>query len=393
MLSLVGVQGGEVGTASLKPTQAEIIKKLALWSVAPSMPDTLPPQSFLQQPGPILDVRSPGEFEKAHIPGAVNFPLFNNDERAAVGTCYKQQGRDQAVELGLEFVGPKMASFVKQAKALASPPDLGEKSASQSQSPLRIHCWRGGMRSSSVAMLLETAGLQVSLLAGGYKAYRRWVRDTVTQPRSIWILGGMTGTGKTLALHALEELGEQVLDLEGLANHRGSSYGNVCLPPQPSTEHYENLIAQQWRAFDPSRRVWIEAESRLVGRCRVPPELFEQMEQAPILEIQRQQEERIKLLETIYGEADHQELIEATQRIGRRLGPQNTKTAVEAIRQGDAAPAITLVLNYYDKAYTYDLERRSVPRYPVDVAGLNPLETAKTLLEQVKQREATTEHR
>ncbi len=345
------------------------------------MPDIFTPQDFLQQPGPILDVRSPGEFAKAHIPGAISFPLFDDDERAAVGTCYKQQGRDEAVELGLEFVGPKMAGLVKQAKALAP--------KASTEAALRLHCWRGGMRSSSVAWLLETAGFKVSLLEGGYKAYRSWVRETVSQSRPIWILGGMTGTGKTLVLHALAELGEQVLDLEGLANHRGSSYGNVCLPAQPSTEHYENLVAQEWDSFNPNRHVWIEAESRLVGRCRVPPELFEQMEKSPVLEIQRDSAERIALLETIYGEADLQELVEATQRIGRRLGPQNTKAAVEAIREGNLAPAIALVLNYYDKAYTYDLERRDVPRFPLTVAGLSPLETAKALLEQVSQREAT----
>jgi len=343
------------------------------------MPDSLSPQAFLQQHGPVFDVRSPGEFAKAHIPGAINLPLFDDEERAAVGTCYKQQGRDEAVEMGLEFVGPKMAKLVKDAKAVAG----------ASPDTLRLHCWRGGMRSSSVAWLLETAGLKVSLLQGGYKAYRNWVRETVTGPRPIWILGGMTGTGKTLVLQALATLGEQVLDLEGLANHRGSSYGNVCLPPQPSTEHYENLVAEQWDAFDPGRRVWIEAESRLVGRCRVPPELFEQMEQSPVLEIQRQTAERIALLEQIYGEADRQELVEATQRIGRRLGPQNTKAAVDAIGEGNLAPAIALVLNYYDKAYTYDLERRSVPRYSLDVAGLSPLETAQALLKEVGQLETT----
>jgi len=342
------------------------------------MPDSLSPQAFLQQPGPILDVRSPGEFAKAHIPRAVNLPLFDDEERAAVGTCYKQQGRDEAVEMGLGFVGPKMTKLVKGAKAVAGASSVA----------LRLHCWRGGMRSSSVAWLLETAGLKVSLLQGGYKAYRGWVRETVTGPRPVWVLGGMTGTGKTLVLQALATLGEQVLDLEGLANHRGSSYGNVCLPPQPSTEHYENLVAEQWDAFEPGRRVWIEAESRLVGRCRIPPELFEQMEQSPVLEIQRQTAERIALLEQIYGEADRQELVEATQRIGRRLGPQNTKAAVDAIGEGNLAPAIALVLNYYDKAYTYDLERRSVPRYSLDVAGLSPLETAQALLKEVSQREA-----
>jgi tRNA 2-selenouridine synthase len=339
------------------------------------MPEILTIRPFLERPGPVLDVRSPGEFAKAQIPGAVNLPLFSDDERAAVGTCYKQQGRDQAVELGLTFVGPKMASLVQQAKAIA--PDR----------QLRLHCWRGGMRSASVAWLLETAGFQVTLLGGGYKAYRQWVRATLTLPRPSWILGGMTGTGKTQVLQALAALGEQVLDLEGLANHRGSSYGNLCLPAQPSTEHYENLIAQQWAALDGDRRVWIEAESRQVGRCRVPLEMFEQMERSPVLEIQRNRAERIALLESIYGEADLQGLIEATQRIGRRLGPQNTKAAVEAISQGHLAPAIELVLNYYDKTYRYDLERRSVPRFSLDGAGLDPLTTAQALLEQVRQCE------
>ncbi len=329
--------------------------------------------AFFQAPGPILDVRSPGEYDKGHIPGAINFPLFSNDERAEVGTCYKQQGRDAAVELGLEFTGPKMAGFVKQAKALTA------------DGTLRIHCWRGGMRSGSLGWLMETAGLSVTLLEGGYKAFRRDVRQVLTRPQPIWIVGGMTGTGKTLILEALHELGEQVLDLEGLANHRGSSYGSLCLPPQPSTEHFENLIASAWPHYDPLRPVWIEAESVQVGRCRVPPEVFEQMERSPVLEIQRPLTERVAILEVIYGEAEPTGLIEATQRIGRRLGPQRTQAAVDWIHQGKLGPAIEIVLEYYDKAYRYDLERRDVPRHSVDMTGLDAEAAAQALLNTAQQ--------
>ena len=179
--------------------------------------------TFLQMTSPILDVRSPGEFDHAHIPTALSFPLFDNDERAQVGTCYKQQSRDEAVELGLELVGPKLAMFVATAKTLSPERDV------------RVHCWRGGMRSGSMAWLLETAGFSVTTLTGGYKAFRHWVRETLAIPKPIISLGGMTGTGKTAILFALAEQGEQVLDLEGLAHHRGSSYG--ALGPTAAAQH------------------------------------------------------------------------------------------------------------------------------------------------------------
>ena len=164
---------------------------------------------FLKAPGPILDVRSPGEHEKGRLPEALSFPLFSDEERAAVGTCYKQEGRDAAVELGLEYVGPKMAGFVKQAKQLSP------------ERTVRLHCWRGGMRSGSLGWLLETAGFKTVLLEGGYKAFRRWVRTQLARSQPIFIVGGMTGTGKTLVLHALAEHDEQILDLEGSVGFSG----------------------------------------------------------------------------------------------------------------------------------------------------------------------------
>ncbi|MBD2102100.1 tRNA 2-selenouridine(34) synthase MnmH [Leptolyngbya sp. FACHB-261] len=336
------------------------------------MPQTLSATEFLKAPGVILDVRSPAEYAQGHILGAKAFPLFNNEERAQVGTCYKQQGREQAVELGLALVGPKLADFVSKAKALAP------------ERQVRLHCWRGGMRSGSMAILLETAGLNVSVLTGGYKAFRGWVRTCLQVPKPLVVLGGMTGTGKTMILTALAQQGEQVLDLEHLANHRGSSYGALGLGPQPSTEHFENCLATQWAKFDPQRRVWIEAESRRVGICRLPEELFAQMEQSPILEVNRSRTERVEILLAEYGSAGTEALIAATQRIKKHLGGLRAQQAVELIRQGNP-DAIHLVLDYYDKAYRYDLQRRSVPIQSVDVSGLSAEQSASCLIERANQ--------
>ncbi|MGI0486691.1 tRNA 2-selenouridine(34) synthase MnmH [Pantanalinema rosaneae CENA516] len=335
---------------------------------------SLATSDFLQTSGLILDVRSPAEYQQGHIPGATSFPLFDNDERAKVGTCYKQQGREAAIELGLDLVGPKLATFVRQAKHLA--PDR----------QLRIHCWRGGMRSGSMAWLLETAGFQVTLLDRGYKGFRQWVRDTLAIPRPIWTLGGMTGTGKTEILAVLAAQGEQILDLEALANHRGSSYGALGLPPQPSTEHFENLLAIAWANFDPARPIWIEAEGRMVGTCRIPNELFHQMLAAPIFQIERSRSERIKLLLNGYGASDPDQLILATERLNKRLGHERTQQAVAAIRQGDLAAAIAIVLDYYDKTYLYDLNRRQVAIASINVAGLTAMASAQMLIEHAKQR-------
>ncbi|MGD1855788.1 MAG: tRNA 2-selenouridine(34) synthase MnmH [Leptolyngbyaceae cyanobacterium] len=337
------------------------------------MPQTLSISDFWQASGPILDVRSPGEYAQGHLPDAISFPLFSDAERAQVGTCYKQQGKETAVELGLELVGPKMAGLVKKAKALAP------------ERQVRVHCWRGGMRSGSVGWLLETGGLDVSLLSGGYKAFRHWVRTTLALSRPIIVVGGMTGTGKTDILHALRSLGEQVLDLEGLANHRGSSYGALMLPPQPSTEQYENLIAEQWLTFDPSRPVWVEAESRRVGICCVPREIMDQMEAANTLEILRSQTERLEILVDVYGQANPDELVAATERLHKRLGGLRTQQAVQHIKSGELAAAAAIILIYYDRTYRHDLVRRGKQIPTVDVSGLSDLSAAQRLLHQVKE--------
>ncbi|MGD1859886.1 MAG: tRNA 2-selenouridine(34) synthase MnmH [Leptolyngbyaceae cyanobacterium] len=327
-------------------------------------------EAFLAAKGPLLDVRSPGEYAQGHIPGAVSYPLFTDEERAQVGICYKEQGKDAAVELGFDLLGPKLGNRVREAKAIAP-----ERS-------VRVHCWRGGMRSGGVAWGLQMAGFQVATLEGGYKAFRRWIRTVFAQPRQIIVLGGMTGTGKTQILQALEKLGEQVLDLEGLANHRGSSFGNLDLPPQPRTEHFENLIGDCLSQFDTARPVWIEAESKRVGTCRVPEELFQQMEAAPTIEVVRPLEERLDILVDVYGTTNRDELVAATERLRKRLGGQRTQTAVDLIRQESPREVCKVLLDYYDRTYRYDLERRQKVIPQIDLAGHNPKMAARLLLEK-----------
>lgn len=328
------------------------------------MSKSLDADEFFRSPGVILDVRSPGEYTQGHIPGAIAFPLFTDEERAQVGICYKQTGRDRAVELGMRIAGPKFADFIARARVLA--PDGW----------VRMYCWRGGMRSAGVAWVLEMGGFRVFLLEGGYKAFRRWGRSQFAVPQKIIILGGMTGTGKTDILNALTASGEQTLNLEDLANHRGSSYGALGQPPQPTNEQFWNLIAVRWSQFQGRQPVWIEAESKRIGICRVPQEIFQQMEQAPVIEVRRSRSERLSLLVELYGTANREDLIRATQRIRKRLGGLMTQDAIGLIEQEKLSEAFDLILRYYDKTYTYDLQKRRGSVYSVDISGKSASEAA-----------------
>ncbi len=330
-----------------------------------------PITEFLARRGVLLDVRSPGEFLQGHIPGARNLPLFSDEERAEVGTLYRQQGRQAAVLRGLALVGPRM-------EAMAT--ELAAWSASCPHLPLRLSCWRGGMRSASVAWLAERLDLPVVVLEGGYKAYRRWVLDQCERPWPLRLLGGRTGCGKTELLLALRDLGAAVIDLEGLAHHRGSSFGGLGQPPQPSSEHYENRIAMELAALEGASEIWLEAESAMVGRCRIPGGLWRQMKQAPLLDVQRPLEQRVEHLVAIYGGQGREALAEATRRIAKRLGPQRTALALEAIAQEDWAGACRQMLDYYDRCYDHELLSHHASA--VELGDLAPTAAAKLLLEQ-----------
>lgn len=321
---------------------------------------------------PVIDVRSPSEYEHGHLPGAVNIPLFDDEERARVGKLYKNSGRDAAILLGLEIVGPKMVGLVKQARRV------------NSKNGLFMYCWRGGMRSASMAWLFNTSGLKVTVVKGGYKAYRRFIRDGFSKQMNCWVLGGMTGSGKTEILHKMKQKGEQVLDLEELANHKGSAFGAIGLPAQPTNEQFENDLYKEFSFFDLSSVVWIENESRSIGVNSVPEPLFKQMKDAPLVNLVMAKELRIQRLVTEYTSFNAEKLEDATFRIAKKLGGAQTKKAVEAVRNGDFYTAIDIALTYYDQTYQYGLSRRDEKLvFNIELAEDNPEKSADIILEQV----------
>ncbi|HXB06126.1 MAG TPA: tRNA 2-selenouridine(34) synthase MnmH [Puia sp.] len=298
----------------------------------------------------IADVRTPAEFTHGHIPGAVNIPLFSNEERVTVGTTYKQQGREAAILLGFDLTGSKWGGFIRQALEAAPAKKIA------------VHCWRGGMRSAAMAWALDLYGFEVFVLQGGYKYYRRWVLKKFEQPWRLSVVGGMTGSGKTRILTHLGQQGEQVIDLEDLAQHQGSTYGTLNRLTQPTQEQFENRLAARLTALDPGRRIWIEDESQNIGRCLLPKPFWTRMRNALLFDLQVPLEHRVAALETEYGGLDRDFLIECTQRITKRLGPEQTKNAIAAIREDRIPDFIRQVLVYYDKAYLKGLKSRVDPR-------------------------------
>jgi tRNA 2-selenouridine synthase len=297
---------------------------------------------------PILDVRSPGEFCIGHIPGAINVPLFNDAQRAEVGTAYHHQGRAVAIKMGVQIVSSKLPELIEAGLAAAR---HGE---------LLVHCWRGGMRSRSLAQFYQMVDLKPQVLEGGYKAFRKHARQQFELPYDLRVISGLTGVGKTHVLHALAKQGEQVVDLEALANHRGSSFGGIGMPPQPSTEQFENLLFEKLVACDRSRPIWVEDEGLRIGTVTVPKDFYDQYRPAPAVFIECSRQTRLTNLLHDYGDLPPESLIAGIERIAKRMDGKLVKTAVESVSTGDYSLAIEIVLDYYDK--TYERAKSKIPR-------------------------------
>lgn len=323
--------------------------------------------------GVVLDVRSPGEFAQGHIPGAVSFPLFSDDERAAVGTTYKQVGKAEAIDQGLGLVGPKLQALASRARALFE--------GQTSRKPLLIYCWRGGMRSGSVDWLIRTSEIPTLRCDGGYKACRTHLNQVLEAPRPYVVVGGMTGSAKTEVLHALQRAGEHVVDLEGMARHFGSAFGNLDRHAQPSTEQFANDLAWRLTELDgrvgmgDSQVIWVENESRQIGHVHVPEMFHKHLRQAPVLEIERSVEDRVAHLLAMYGEASRPALTRAFDRIRTKLGGQHAQAAIAHVEAGELDQAARIALMYYDKTYRHGLNQRQRMR-AVDGRGLDPESTA-----------------
>jgi tRNA 2-selenouridine synthase len=320
---------------------------------------------------PIIDVRSPGEFSEGHIPGALNMPLFTDEERAIVGTIYKNNGRIPAVEKGLQIVGPKMADFAQKALEIAQ---KGE---------LRVHCWRGGMRSESMAWLFERVGLKCHLLVGGYKAYRNLLLESVGVLPNLIVMEGYTGSGKTEILKELRNLGEQVIDLEGFANHRGSAFGGIGQETQPSTQQFQNLIFNEILTFDRTRRVWIEGESLSVGRVFLPDPLWKAMNSALNIEIQVSRKDRIQRLVDEYGTLPSQDMENAISTIVQRLGSQAMNEILQNYRDKNLFAVADKLLSYYDQAYLYSREKFKKKVNGITLSSNDSILNAKQLIKEI----------
>ncbi len=294
---------------------------------------------------PVIDVRSPGEFNHAQIPGAYSLPLFTDEERKIVGTTYKQQSREAAIKIGLDFFGIKMKKMVEEAESLKNKTVL-------------VHCWRGGMRSGAIAWLLDMYGFKVYTLSGGYKAFRNWVLKQFDAAYNLKILGGYTGSGKTVVLQELTSKNYPVIDLEKLANHKGSAFGAIGEKPQPSQEMFENFLAAELFKKSSLAEIWLEDESQRIGKMIIPNSFWEKMRTSPVYFLDIPFEERLNYLITTYGNFEKEKLGEAIERIQKRLGGLETKTAKNFLAENNIRDCFSILLKYYDKLYYKGLHNR-----------------------------------
>ncbi|MCW5912266.1 MAG: tRNA 2-selenouridine(34) synthase MnmH [Cyclobacteriaceae bacterium] len=295
---------------------------------------------------PVVDVRSEGEYQSGHIQHAINIPLLNNEERVQVGTDYKQKGQLEAIKTGFRLVGPRLLDIINEAEKITPAKEL------------LVHCWRGGMRSNNFCQFVGMAGIKTHALKGGYKAYRHKALESFARPLNLILLTGCTGSGKSEILRALKASGQQVIDLETLASHKGSAFGGLFMKPQPTTEQFQNDLFEKILPLDPQQPVWVEDESIAIGQIFLPREFWLQMNRSPLIQLQVDKEVRIKRLVEEYGKADKDEFLAIMHKIVKRLGGQHFNLAKEKLQQGDMPAVIQVLLTYYDKAYLHGIDKR-----------------------------------
>jgi tRNA 2-selenouridine synthase len=300
---------------------------------------------------PVIDTRSPGEYSKGHVPGAINIPLFSDEQRAIVGTLYIHQGKDAAVSQGLAFVGVKLQELVEQVAAVAAIKPGNKKT-------VIMYCWRGGMRSRSFANLLSSLGYTVYLLVGGYKAFRAYNREVFARTWKLVVLSGRTGCGKTVILHHFAATHEQVIDLEGLASHKGSVFGSLGQPAQPTQAYFEDMLGWQLQGFDPAQPIWVEDESHSIGLCIVPQQFFESMRSAPRVLVEVPLQQRVEELLVEYGAITAEELLLCIDRLEKYIGSERAQAM--RLQVDDHRAIVGEALKYYDKVYDGGLMRKAV---------------------------------
>jgi tRNA 2-selenouridine synthase len=339
-----------------------MIEKINIEKLLQMLPDT-----------PVIDVRSPAEFAHAKIPGAYSLPLFNDEERKIVGTAYKQESREKAIKIGVDFFGGKMRKMIEAVEVLL------KNTATKN---VIVHCWRGGMRSAGVAWLLDLYGFKVYTVIGGYKSFRKWALEQLTRDHNIRILGGYTGSGKTEVLKYLQKQGESIVDLEGFANHKGSAFGSLGLPPQPSQEMFENLVALElYNQGIKGGHVWLEDESQRIGLVNLPNQFWQLIRSKPVYFIDVPFENRLDYIVQHYGILNRGDLAAATLRIQKRLGGLETKTALSFLAENKIKECFRILLTYYDKQYAKALANRPESQQQVSVINCESPGSESTALQ------------
>lgn len=301
----------------------------------------------LKKSHPVLDVRSPSEYNCGHIPDAINFPLFSDEERSIIGTTYKKSGARLALLTGLEMVGPRLSNFVLRAE------DLNVNGT------FLMHCWRGGKRSSSLAWLLSNAGFEIKLLMGGYKAYRTLAHKIFDQPDwKFFVLGGKTGSMKSKVLTHLSNQSEQVIDLESLASHKGSAFGWINESAQPSTEQFENLLFEKLITYNSEKPIWCENESKTIGKVYIPNSIWNQIQKGILFHLEVDYNIRLNHILSTYNFNNGPDLILSFEKIRKRLGHMATDQAIKHIQNNQIEEAAKIGLDYYDKFYDYGLNKK-----------------------------------
>lgn len=302
-----------------------------------------------------IDVRSPAEFAEATIPGALNLPLFSDEERARVGLVYKQQGASAARLLAVELVAPRIPAMVHAVLAA-----LGER-----RRTVVVFCWRGGERSRALTTFLRLAGICAQQLRGGHKGFRRHVQEFFTAPRwgRLFVLRGLTGVGKTRFLHLLRERGHAVIDLEALAGHRGSAFGALGLAPQPGQKQFEARLWDQLCRLPADGWALAEGESRHIGKCLVPPSVYQSLQNETSLWLEASLETRVaRILRDYPATSAHRELYRAPiAGLRRRLGSEAVARLLELL-DGEDWPSLAreLMVLYYDPLYRHTLPPRRI---------------------------------
>lgn len=291
----------------------------------------------------VVDVRSPSEFLQDHIPGAVNLPVLTDAERAEVGTIYKQVSPFEARKLGAALVAKNAASHLRS--------HLAEKPGSYR--PL-VYCWRGGQRSNAFASILSQIGWRADVLSGGYKSYRRLIVEQLYQRSFVGrvvLLDGDTGSGKTDILQRLAASGWQIIDLERMANHRGSVLGGLA-QAQPSQKAFESMLARRMADLDPARATIVEAESSKIGAINLPPALWDAMSSAPRLVLDVPREARARYLVHAYRDLNSVDLAERVRQLHRRHGAAQVIAWSDLAASGQTEElAMSLMEKHYDPLY------------------------------------------